>query len=316
MAKSNVTTLHDPLARLAADIKADLARCTESIAHWSEAAINLCLHLAEAKAQFPALIEFGKWCEANGFGESVMNAHDRAAAIKMGENIEAARPVLQITERRSLRLILKNECRFGSGAKTKKSGAPKKSRGDHRKLTDEQALSAAQAVLDDRKTMDDAGAMFGVSRKTVKAAVAKEQGRREVQPDSSTFARTTKEQFDRAVRVAVAEAREQFEDEVRAKVQKKYDEIFIPHAFEKAEYADAVLASRHGIMSRADFMKVLSCLHPDTATSPWKERCSEAFDLFKKMERLLVKQEPNGIKPSDLPRTMEELLARRKAMAR
>jgi hypothetical protein len=298
------------LARLADDIKADLAHRVEGATTWAEANIDLCAHLAEARAEFTANIAFGEWCEANGFGESVLNKDDRAAAIAMGQQIDAVRPVLQVTDRRSLRYIYKNECRFLHVAKTTKR--PKKS-GEHRKVTDEQAVQIARAVLDDHKTQVEASAMFGVSVAVAKVAVAKEQGRRESPPpDPSHFARTTKDQFDRAVRKAVADARVQIEAEVKERVHKAYDETFIPHAFAKAEYADEVLATRHGIMSASDFKKILTCLHPDTAMPSWKERCAEAFDLFKKLERLLIKPDTSGTPPSELPSTVGELLARRK----
>ena len=95
-------------------------------------------------------------------------------------------------------------------------------------------------------------------------------------------------------------------------VSKAFDEIMIPHAFEQAEFADAVLRSHRGLMSAADYKKILTCLHPDTAMPGWKDRCAEAFDLFKKLEGVLVLPEQNRIPTSDLPRTVEELLARRK----
>jgi N6-adenosine-specific RNA methylase IME4 len=136
-----------------------------------------------------------------------------------------------------------------------------------------------------------------------------ELDRREAASDPSSFAPTTKKQFDRAVRKAVAER----EAEIRAEVHRAYNETIIPHSIDRAEYADEFFATRNGVMTRDDFRKIVSCLHPDTASPPWRERCGEAFALFKSFERLLVKPEPPEVRPSDLPRTIEELLKRRKA---
>jgi hypothetical protein len=38
----------------------------------------------EARGHHKADIAFGEWCEANGFGENVINHQTRAAAIAMG----------------------------------------------------------------------------------------------------------------------------------------------------------------------------------------------------------------------------------------
>jgi hypothetical protein len=108
-----VTPLSSPLERLADQIRSDLDRREQGREAWIIATLDLCQHLAEARAEITSDIDFGRWCEAQSFR---LNAHDRAAAIQMGQHIPEARPVLEQTERRSLRLIYDLECRFGSDA--------------------------------------------------------------------------------------------------------------------------------------------------------------------------------------------------------
>src|SRR5262245_56619366 len=127
-----------PLVRLADKIRGDLSRRTESREQWIEATLDLCIHLAEARAQFKADIEFGQWCGENGFGDNVLNKDDRAAAIAMGGHLDETPDVLQLTDRRSLQHIYRHECRFRHATKPARA-TKKKSTKPHRKVSPEQA---------------------------------------------------------------------------------------------------------------------------------------------------------------------------------
>jgi len=102
---SNVVPMPTPLDRLAARIKAGLARSAAGRQEWVEGQIDLCTALAEARDQFPANIAFSKWCEASGVGKDVINHQTRAAAIKMGRDPDRLRKCLEATERSSLEKI-------------------------------------------------------------------------------------------------------------------------------------------------------------------------------------------------------------------
>jgi hypothetical protein len=65
---------------------------------------------------FPGNKDFGAWWDAQGFG---LGYQERAALVRMGENIDAARKCLAETQSRSIQLIAKQELpRFDSAIKT------------------------------------------------------------------------------------------------------------------------------------------------------------------------------------------------------
>jgi hypothetical protein len=109
MNNENIVQMPTPLERLAGLIQQDLQHCQHGITkteegrrQWRDGAYALCLHLAEAKGHYPANIEFGRWCNDNGFGEDVINHDTRAAAIDMAKEPEALRACLDATKRSSI----------------------------------------------------------------------------------------------------------------------------------------------------------------------------------------------------------------------
>ena len=110
-----MTTAPANLNLLAEQIKNDIDRRGKNHAEWIDATLDLCVHLAEARAAFPANDEFGRWCDAGGFK---LSHQDRAAAVAMGKEADRARQVLEATERRSLQLIHAHEFRLTSASKT------------------------------------------------------------------------------------------------------------------------------------------------------------------------------------------------------
>ena len=81
---------------------------------------------------------------------------------------------------------------------------------------------------------------------------------------------------------------------------------------ENARHYELIINRRGGIMSRADYRSVLSCLHPDRIQdSDLKRRFGHAFNLFTKLEKAVLNEKESPTKPSDLPKTVDELLKRK-----
>ena len=117
----NVLHMPSLLERLADKLRGLLARDATNRQEWVEIQMGKCLTLAEMRGQIPPNIEFGRWCDENGFGKDVLKHHTRAAAIEMGREPEALRACLEATQRRSLLHIYKNEFpRFTHVCKTRK----------------------------------------------------------------------------------------------------------------------------------------------------------------------------------------------------
>jgi hypothetical protein len=68
-------------------------------------------------------------------------------------------------------------------------------------------------------------------------------------------------------------------------------------------------------MDRATYRKIWACLHPDrVADAELKERYSEAFNLFQKLEVVLLTEKEDPSPAPAMPTTYEELQAlKRKA---
>jgi hypothetical protein len=136
-------------------------------------------------------------------------------------------------------------------------------------------------------------------------------------PDPKTFARTTKEQFDRAVAKAAAEIRAQYaamvqtyKDQVDAEMRAKWDEMIIPSYKRTLETAEAIRKHHKGVMQRADYNAILKCLHPDRVNAVTEAELSEAFRIFTKLKPVLVKATPEELNPIRMP-TADELRRKR-----
>jgi len=107
----NVVPMPTPLDRLAARIKAGIARANAGRQEWIEGQIDLCTALVEARDQFALDVEFGHWYDAQGFN---FGRTARSNAITMGRKPDVLRKCLETTESLSIRLIYEaNKAKFG-----------------------------------------------------------------------------------------------------------------------------------------------------------------------------------------------------------
>jgi hypothetical protein len=322
MIDENVLPRPPPLERLAMQIKRDLERCTQAVKksedgrrEWIEGAFDLCVHLAQAKQDNPALLEFGQWCADNGFGEAALSHQDRAAAIEMGKEPDALRKCLTETKRRSLRLIHQSDFpRFTSDGKTK----PRLSKISRYSLTETQTAEIINRHFNHGESPGHiTRALFGNpkaknSRVSVIEAIAAEQGRREAEPtpiDPGKMAPTMQQRYEATLRLARKQIREELIEEVRAEVYREVEEGYLKYWREKCANAERILASHKGVISRKDYRIVLAGLHPDHNRF---EQAREAFEALKNLEKVLVKPDPPVFSGPPLPATVAELMARRR----
>jgi hypothetical protein len=105
--------------------------------------------------------------------------------------------------------------------------------------------------------------------------------------------------------------RRRLRQEVEAELRAQYDfstDEWLRHLNEFLDEAKKVQAAYDGIMPRREYLAIVKCLHPDT--QPGAELKTEAFRLFTRHEKVLVKQERKFA--SSVPMTVAELLQRRK----
>lgn len=86
-------------------------------------AVALCECVAAAKARYPSTKAFGAWWDAQAFE---MNSDTRAALVAMGQQMDRARDVLAVTERRSIQHVYRHEFQLRHVTKSpKETPAPK-----------------------------------------------------------------------------------------------------------------------------------------------------------------------------------------------
>jgi len=311
MTIENVVQLPSLLDRLANALRNDVDRNAENRQEWVSIQERICANLAEARGQFLADIEFGRWCEDNGFGANKINHQDRAAAIKMGDDPTALHACLEATDRRSLRHIYEKEfSRFTHVGKPTASRRRKQEKLDLSNSSPE--FERCKDAYDELKaageipTVDKVAERAGTSGTPARIAVAYKHGEEAPRPiEPGEMSASMAKRYEAAIRKARAEIRE----ELRQEVYKECD-VFVVSIKERAERADRILAGHNGVLSRDAFRRIKACLHPDHNTFTF---AAEALQTFSELEDVLVKPDPpprDGVPP--LPQTAAELMARRR----
>jgi hypothetical protein len=110
--------------------------------------------------------------------------------------------------------------------------------------------------------------------------------------------------------IALRQQQRQFEQRVRDEVRKRLDEMVLPHHVKKLADAQAIIAARKGVMPRADYKKILACLHPDRVSAELKAKYTEAFHILSELEIVLCKEAELPTEAADFPSTLAEMMAR------
>ena len=303
---NSITMTTDSLADLAVLIRLDISRREESKEHWVEATLDLCRHLADARAEFKGDAEFGRWFEESRIK---LNKDERAAAIHMGEDIDRAREILLATDRRSLKQIHDKEFRILHVEKAKKPQKPKPPTEEfERAMRVIERRAAAGEGLTYAEIEKEAGASSTPVRR---ALAAFEAGRASAAQLENLLNAPQREKLEAAMRAYKRRLDLEFEARVIEEARRRSEELSLPFYFEKLDKIERQLAGRSGVMPRREFRKILACLHPDMARPGQEQRFEEAFRIFNGYEIKLVSDDKLAV-TSHLPHTIEELLARKK----
>jgi hypothetical protein len=297
------------LDQLAGKIRNDIERRAKSEAEWVEATLDLCADLAEARATLPDDIGFGQWFDSSGFE---LNKNDRAAAISMGEDLVRAREVLTVTKSRSLQLIYNNEFRFPNARKPTTEDKPRskiQTRGPTKK---EQAAFAAYDQLEaalETVTRQAVAREAGVSNTIAdKVIAARRAASAQPLPELSMTAQQKLEAWQKKLEA-------EFEYRVRQASMQWLDEVRIPIYEKKLADIERMFEwPRNAVMTKPEYRAIMRCLHPDSLNSRTEEQLAEAFRLFTHYKPKLIRLDEDERREvlSGLPRTREELLARKK----
>jgi hypothetical protein len=178
---------------------------------------------------------------------------------------------------------------------------------------------AASLYLDQGMTREQAASSAGVGEKVVQLAVAREEGRREVLAappiDAATLTMPAQEKLAIALRQQARQQDRDFEQRVLDECRKRLDEMILPHHAKKLADAQAIIAARKGVMSRANFKKILACLHPDRVSDELKSKYTEAFHILSDLEIVLCKESELPTEAAAFPKNYAEMMARKQAVS-
>lgn len=208
----------------------------------------------------------------------------------------------------------------------KGAGRPKSNKlaPERRKNTTVTAELAATMVLDQGKTYPEAEAATGFSSTVVRSAVAREEGRREAKAepdiDRALLSMSAQQKLDAAIRQEKRRLELAFAERLHNEVRKWEDEVRLPNLKKQHDEYERVIKARRGVMTRAVFRKIWSCLHPDRierfGDTGLTKLFQEAFDLFSQLELVLLNEAEHPTPVSTLPATAAEWeAARAKATA-
>lgn len=185
-----------------------------------------------------------------------------------------------------------------------------------RKFSEETRERVASLVIDAGKSHEAAGTQEGVSNIVVRTSVAYEegrrQGRREAEIDPSLLPKSAQEKLESAIRQEKKKLRAQFDDAVSQEIKSYIEATILPHYEEKEARFDDIIKSRKGMMTKATYRLISSCLHPDRVSdAELKKRFTDAFHAFRRLKIIFLDEKEMPTGPSTLPRSYEEMVKRR-----
>jgi hypothetical protein len=149
----------------------------------------------------------------------------------------------------------------------------------------------------------------------IQQAIERERGRREPAIDPQTLSMSAQKKLEAAIRQEKRKLQAEFERAVQDELQRALNDTVLPQYNKEREDYRRVIAARKGIMTRATYRMILSCLHPDRVTDPeQKERYAKAFHAFTELKLVLCDEKEMPTTPSPIPRTYEEMMKRRAAV--
>ena len=195
--------------------------------------------------------------------------------------------------------------RFSHSEKTParlKGGRPKKAR----KNESAEATAAAKLILDTGQSYGRVEKTTGLTNIVLRAAVAREEGRREPVVTRDMLSLTAQQKLDTAIRQHKAELAASFHQTVNARIKELLEDTYLPrHRKEQAE-AKAIMNRRHGIMTKAVFNAIRRALHPDSRRSISDQMLGAAFDAFMALEKRLLKEADSPTTFVDIPSSLDE----------
>jgi DNA-binding transcriptional regulator YhcF (GntR family) len=332
MSEENV--VHIPLPTRREKIERLLDRNTRNAKDWVDIQLGLAFELNEAKT-----IDCGndtnvfhKWLVDNDFGDDKISKDDRAAYLALALDLELAKEVLLASERRSVRLIEKNEYRElyqkkhaiqGEGVRNV-AKSPRKAKAapqvDHAYEEIRRRKQMGKKLPPQRKLAEEIGVshatvekgMYRVQHEEAEAKVT-EQADEEALANAR-FSEKSVLTVNKAIEIYKKKINKTFWKEVDAEVRKQIDSAdnHLRVAHKKLEEEKATWDTREawwrqefakkGVFTPVEYKQLLMCIHPDNTASI--EVRNKITDIVKKAEmQLMIPESAEAFRQRKPPKT-------------
>jgi hypothetical protein len=174
------------------------------------------------------------------------------------------------------------------------------------------------ALRDQGMSSTDIAREVGVEARAARHVIEREQAKREAvaQIDPTTLSLSAQEKLGAAIRQHKRELDLEFEQRVQQEIRKRLNEMVLPSLNKKSADAERIIKSRKGVMTRNEYKKILGCLHPDRVQdSDLKKRYEDAFNLFTKLELVLLDETQSPTYADKMPTNYADLMARKQTVA-
>jgi hypothetical protein len=128
----------------------------------------------------------------------------------------------------------------------------------------------------------------------------------------NTLSLTAQQKVDAAIRRQTPKLQNEFDQCLQQSLKEALETTVLPSLRKREQRAFLIERTRRGIMNRATYRKIWACLHPDRVLDvELKERYAEAFNLFQKLEVVLLNEKEDPSPAPAMATTYEELRALR-----
>jgi len=185
-----------------------------------------------------------------------------------------------------------------------KADKPKRASSDRKTPVLDRAREIVRPLLQgneacNSRTLQDE---HGISHVHFETAIAVERALRDEPPiDVATLSKSAQEKLA----IMVKRERQKLEVEIRRELHVEYQkwlaDLLVGYRKKEAHH-NIIIAQHRGVLTTAEYNLLWSCLHPDSRKSTSEEKLHKAFQLFTKLEKLMVEVKDPVAKYGNLPR--------------
>jgi hypothetical protein len=146
-------------------------------------------------------------------------------------------------------------------------------------------------------------------RVVTERSTAKTKGKADSAADPATLSLSAQQKLEAATRRIRRELELEFDKRLQQRLQEALDDTVLPAYNETYAIYRELSEARKGLMTKATYNKIASCLHPDSRNSVTDEKLVDAFQIWRGLEIRLLDETQCPTPTFKWPKTYEELMA-------